>query len=100
MPTDPTFRMTVQDVFFIKSRGTVVTGRVESGTLSVGDEILILGRGINRTTAVAGVESNRKVVTQVRAGDNAGILFKDLTNEDVQQGDVLAGSATEFAWKP
>ncbi len=100
MPTDPTFRMTVQDVFFIKSRGTVVTGRVESGTLSVGDEILILGRGINRTAAVAGVESNRKVVTQVRAGDNAGILFKDLTNEDVQQGDVLAGSATEFAWKP
>ena len=99
MPTDPTFRMTVEDIFSIKSRGTVVTGRIESGTLAVGDEIRIQGKGAGRTTMVAGIEQFRKVVTQAGAGDNVGVLLKDISKEDVQQGDVLTGSEVDFTWK-
>lgn len=100
MPTDPTFRMTVQDVFFIKRRGTVLTGRVESGTITVGDEIRIQGKSASKTAVVAGVEVLRKVTTQAKAGDNIGLLFKDMTKEDVQPGDILSGSELDFTWKP
>ena len=100
MPTDPTFRMTVQDVFFIKGRGTVLTGRVESGTITVGDEIRIQGKSTSKTAVVAGVEVLRKITTQAKAGDNIGLLFKDMTKEDVQPGDILSGSELDFTWKP
>jgi elongation factor Tu len=100
MSTDPTFRMTVQDVFSIKGRGTVVTGRIESGTITVGDEIRIQGKSSSKTVVVAGVEANRKVIKQAQAGDNIGILLKDLSKEDVQQGDILTGSESDFTWKP
>ena len=100
MPNDPTFRMTVQDVFSIKSRGTVVTGQIEGGTISVGDEIRIQGKSSSKTTVVTGVEVHRKVVTHAQAGDNVGVLLKDISKEDVQQGDVLTGSEFDFTWKP
>ena len=99
MSTDPTFRMTVQDVFSIKGRGTVVTGQIQSGTLGVGDEILIQGKS-SKTTVVNGIEMFRKIVTRVQAGDNVGVLLKDISKEDVQQGDVLTGSNLDFTWKP
>jgi len=99
MPTDPTFHMTVQDVFSIKNRGTVVTGRIESGTISVGDEIQIQSKNSSKRTVVTGVEILRKVVTQAKQGDNVGILMKDVSKDDVQQGDVLMGSEFDFAWK-
>jgi len=99
MPTDPTFRMTVQDVFSIKGRGTVVTGRIESGTISVGDEIQIQGKNSSKKTVVSGVEILRKAVTQAKQGDNVGILMKDVSKDDVQQGDVLMGSEFDFTWK-
>ena len=100
MPTDPVFRMTVQDVFSIKGRGTVVTGRIESGTITVGDEIRIQGKSSSKTTVVTGVEVHHKVVKQVQTGDNVGVLLKDISKEDVQQGDILTGSESDFTWKP
>lgn len=99
MSTDPTFRMTVQDIFSIKGRGTVVTGQIESGSLGVGDEILIQGKS-SKTTVVNGIEMFRKIVDRAQAGDNIGVLLKDISKEDVQQGDVLTGSNLDFTWKP
>ena len=99
MTTDPTFRMTVQDIFSIKGRGTVVTGRIESGTVTVGDEIRIQGKDSSKTATVNGVEMRRKVITHAKAGDDVGILLKDIDKEDVQQGDILAGSEADFTWK-
>lgn len=100
MPTDPTFRMTVQDVFSIKGRGTVVTGRIESGTIAVGNEIRIQSGGSSKTAVVSGVEMFRKVTSQANAGDNVGLLLKDIGKEDVQSGDILTGSEFDFSWKP
>lgn len=99
MPVDPTFRMTVQDLFSIKGRGTVVTGRIESGTITVGDEIRIQRTSYDKTAVVTGVEIRRKVVTHAQAGDDVGILFKDIGKEDIQQGDLLTGSELDFSWK-
>ncbi len=92
MPTDPAFRMTVQEVFPIKGRGTVVTGQIESGTLTLGDIIQIQGKSSNKTSVVAGIEIFHKVITQARAGDNVGVLLKNINKQDIQQGDVLTGS--------
>ncbi len=99
MSTDPSFRMTVQDVFSIKGRGTVVTGRIESGSLGVGDEVLIQGK-TSKTTVVSGIEMFRKIVTRAQAGDNVGVLLRDVNKQDIQQGDVLTGSNLDFTWKP
>ena len=97
MPSDPTFRMTVEDVFDIRGRGTVATGRIESGAVSVGAEITIqrAAGGVKKTT-VTGIESFRKALKQAAAGDNIGLLLKD----DVQRGDVLTGGEMDFSWKP
>jgi len=100
MSTDPAFRMTVQDVFFIKGRGTVVTGQIESGTLTVGDEIRVQGKNGSKTTVVAGVEMFRKILQQAQAGDNVGVLLRDVSKQEVQSGDVLTGSESEFTWLP
>jgi elongation factor Tu len=100
MPTDPAFRMTVQDVFTIKGRGTVVTGQIESGTVTVGDEIQIQRQGSMKKTTVTGVEMFRKVVTRAQVGENVGVLLKDISKQDIQRGDVLTGSDSEFTWKP
>jgi len=99
MSSDPTFKMIAQEVFSIKGRGTVVSGQVESGTVSVGDEIRIQGKDSTRTALVSGVEVNRKVATRAQKGDLAGLLFKELSGEDVHKGDVLGGSDMDFTWK-
>ncbi|MCU1695237.1 MAG: iron-regulated elongation factor tu Tuf-like [Mycobacterium sp.] len=80
------FRMTIEDVFTIRGRGTVVTGRVESGQLRVGDEVRV-----NDTMAVTvdGIESFRKTLTEAGPGDNIGVLFKSLKREQLKPGDVL-----------
>jgi elongation factor Tu len=83
MPADPAFRMTVQDIFSIKNRGTVVTGQIESGTLALGDEIQIQGKSSSKTTVVTGVEISRKLVTRAQTGDNVGVLLKDISQQDV-----------------
>jgi len=93
MTADAFFRMTVQDVFTIRDRGTVVTGQVESGTLKVGDEIYLnRARGDRWPVVVAGLEMFRKQVTQAQAGDNVGLLLRDVEKKDVKRGDVLLGA--------
>lgn len=100
MPSDPLFRMTVEDVFFIRGRGTVVTGQIESGTLRKGDEVYLNGQGGSRRTVVTGIEMFRRILDQAQAGDNVGLLLRDVPKEDVQHGDVLLGSGSDFSWKP
>jgi elongation factor Tu len=90
MTADAFFRMTVADVFFIRGRGTVVTGQIESGTLSLSDELRINRSGAtSATVVVAGIEMFRKQLTQAKAGDNVGILLRDVAKQDVQKGDLL-----------
>jgi elongation factor Tu len=88
---DKPFLMPVEDVFSIKGRGTVVTGRVERGTLSKGEEIDIVGlRDAIQKTVVTGIEMFHKELDRAEAGDNAGILLRGTTRDDVERGMVLA----------
>ena len=100
MSTDPFFRLIVEDVFSIARRGTVVTGKIEQGKLNVGDEVAIQGRNGERKTVVTGIEMFRKVVSQAGPGDNVGILFRDISRQDVQRGDVILCPNSDFTWKP
>src|SRR5213592_4606557 len=90
------FLMPVEDVFSISGRGTVVTGRVERGVCKVGDEIEIVGLKATQKTICTGTEMFRKLLDQVQAGDNVGILLRGTKREDVERGQVLAkpGSIT------
>ena len=97
--TDKPFLMPVEDVFSIKGRGTVVTGRVERGTLTKGEEIDIVGlRDAIMKTTVTGIEMFHKELDRAEAGDNAGILLRGTTREEVERGMVLAkkGSITPY----
>jgi len=89
-PRDLPFLMPVEDVFGIKGRGTVVTGRVERGIVRVGDEIEIVGFGETRKTTVTGVEMFQKTLDQGEAGDNVGCLLRGIEREDIERGQVLA----------
>jgi elongation factor Tu len=95
-PIDQPFLMPVEDVFGIKGRGTVVTGRIERGICKVGDEIEIIGMGETRKTTVTGVEMFQKTLDQGQAGDNVGALLRGIEREDIQRGQVLCkpGSIT------
>ncbi len=88
---DKPFLMPVEDVFSIKGRGTVVTGRVERGTTKKGEEIEIIGlRDETMKTVVTGIEMFHQELDQAQAGDNAGILLRGVTREEVERGMVLA----------
>ena len=93
---DGTFLMTVEDVFSISGRGTVVTGRVERGIVKVGEEIEIVGLKPTIKTVCTGVEMFRKLLDQGQAGDNVGVLLRGTKREEVERGQVLAkpGSIT------
>ena len=95
-PKDKAFLMPIEDVFSISGRGTVVTGRIESGILKVGDEIEIVGINETQKTTCTGVEMFRKLLDQGEAGDNVGALLRGVGREDVERGQVLAkpGSIT------
>ena len=89
--TDKPFMMAIEDVFSIKGRGTVVTGRVERGQLKKGEEIEIIGlRDDIRKTVVTGIEMFHKELDSAQAGDNAGILLRGIVREDIERGMVLA----------
>ncbi|MEZ5174700.1 MAG: elongation factor Tu [Acidimicrobiia bacterium] len=94
--TDKPFAMPVEDVFSITGRGTVVTGRIESGTLKVGDQVEIVGLRDSQTTTVTGIEMFRKLLDEGRAGDNVGLLLRGIGKDDVERGQVVAapGSIT------
>ena len=87
---DKPFLMPVEDVFAIKGRGTVATGRVERGVVKVGEEIEIVGIKDSRKSVVTGVEMFRKLLDQGEAGDNIGVLLRGIERDDIERGQVLA----------
>jgi elongation factor Tu len=89
-PLDKPFLMPVEDVFGIKGRGTVVTGRIDRGIVKTGEEIEIIGIIETRKTTVTGVEMFKKLLDEGQAGDNVGCLLRGIERSDVQRGQVLA----------
>ena len=94
--TDKAFLMPVEDVFSITGRGTVATGRVETGKLSINDELELVGIRDTTKTVVTGIEMFRKLLDFAQAGDNVGLLLRGMKKEDIERGQVLAkpGSIT------
>ncbi|MDP6522937.1 MAG: elongation factor Tu [Kiritimatiellia bacterium] len=93
---DQAFLMPIEDVFSIEGRGTVVTGRVDRGIVTVGDSVEIVGIKDTQTTTATGVEMFRKLLDEGRAGDNIGVLLRGVKKDEVERGQVLAkpGSIT------
>ena len=94
--TEKPFLMSIEDVFTISGRGTVVTGRVERGILKLNDEVEIVGLRPTQKSVVTGIEMFRKTLDFAEAGDNAGVLLRGISRDDVERGQVLAkpGSVT------
>ena len=94
--TDKPFLMPIEDIFSIEGRGTVVTGRIEKGTVKLNEEVEVVGIRPTQKTVVTGIEMFNKQLDYGTAGDNAGILLRGLKKEDVSRGQVLAkpGSIT------
>ena len=94
--TEKPFLMSIEDVFTITGRGTVVTGRVERGVLKLNDTVEIVGIKPTKSTVVTGIEMFRKQLDYAEAGDNAGVLLRGISREEVERGQVLAkpGSVT------
>jgi elongation factor Tu len=93
-PIDRPFLMPIEDVFSISGRGTVVTGRIERGVVTVGDEVEIVGLRPTQKTVVTGVEMFRKLLDRGEAGDNIGALLRGTKREEVERGQVLAKPGT------
>ena len=95
-PVDKPFLMPIEDIFSISGRGTVATGRIETGILKVGDEVEIVGFKPTTKTTATGVEMFRKLLDEGRAGENVGILLRGTKREDIERGQVLSkpGSIT------
>ena len=88
--TSTGFSLTVEDVFTITGRGTVVVGRIASGSISVGDRITLKRtNGYSCSVTIAGIEMFRKILNTAKEGDNVGLLLRGLTNADIGRGDVL-----------
>ena len=92
--TEKPFLMSIEDVFTITGRGTVVTGRVERGELKLNDEVEIVGIKPTQKTVVTGIEMFRKQLDFAQAGDNAGVLLRGISREEVERGQVLAKPGT------
>jgi len=92
--TEKPFLMSIEDVFTITGRGTVVTGRVERGTLKLNDEVEIVGIRDTQKTVATGIEMFRKQLDYAEAGDNAGVLLRGISREQVERGQVLAKPGT------
>ncbi|MEO0587331.1 MAG: elongation factor Tu [Planctomycetota bacterium] len=92
--TDKPFMMAVEDVFSIKGRGTVATGRIERGTVKVGDKVEIVGLGDTQETTITGVEMFNKSMDEGIAGDNCGCLLRGIEKSDIERGQVLAAPKT------
>ena len=96
---DKNFLMPIEDVFSISGRGTVATGRIERGKISVGDEMEIVGLGTTRKTTCTGVEMFRKILEHGEAGDNVGILMRGIDRNEVQRGQTLGKPGTIRPYK-
>ncbi len=91
---DKPFLMPIEDVFSIKGRGTVATGRIETGVVKINDEVEIVGIRDTRKSVVTGIEAFKKSLDQGQAGDNAGILLRGIERDDIERGQVLAKPGT------
>ena len=89
MPTDPFFHMLIDDVFSIRNRRTVVTGKIDTGTLKPGDEVLIRGENGDKRVVVTGIEAFKKTLDQANQSDMVGILLAQISGDDVKQGNEL-----------
>ena len=89
-PLDKPFLMPVEDVFSIKGRGTVATGKIDRGVCKVGEEMEVIGMGKDKKTVITGVEMFRKQLDQGQAGDNVGLLLRGIEKDDVERGQVIA----------
>jgi elongation factor Tu len=87
---DKPFLMPVEDVFSIKGRGTVATGRVERGTAKVGDAVEIVGFGDGKASVITGIEQFQKTLDQAIAGDNVGVLLRGVEKDDIERGQVIS----------
>jgi len=87
---DKDFLMPIEDVFSIKGRGTVATGRIEQGIVKINDEVEIVGIRPTKKTVVTGIEAFKKSLDQGQAGDNAGVLLRGIERDDIERGQVLA----------
>jgi elongation factor Tu len=92
--TDKDFLMPIEDVFSIKGRGTVATGRIEGGIINVGDTVEIVGLKETTSTTVTGVEMFKKLLDQGEAGDNVGLLLRGIDRDEIERGQVLAKPGT------
>lgn len=92
--TDKDFLMAVEDVFSITGRGTVATGRVERGTVKVGETVELVGLKDTRTTTVTGLEMFQKSLDEALAGDNVGILLRGIQKNDIERGMVISKPGT------
>ena len=91
---DKPFLMPVEDVFSITGRGTVGTGRIESGKIKIGDEVELIGMGSDMTTTITGVEMFQKTLNEGEAGDNAGLLMRGIEKDDLKRGMVAAAKGS------
>src|SRR4051812_25565607 len=91
---DKPFLMPVEDVFGIKGRGTVATGRIERGIVKIGEEVELVGVKATRKLVVTGVEMFKKILDEGRAGDNVGLLLRGIEREEIERGQVLAKAAS------
>ena len=91
---DKPFVMAIEDVFSIEGRGTVVTGRIESGLIKLNDKVQIIGLADTQDTVVTGIEMFNKLLDEGQAGDNVGLLLRGIAKEKVQRGQVLARAGT------
>ena len=87
---DKPFLMPVEDVFSIKGRGTVATGRIERGKCKIGEEMEVVGMGKDKKTVITGVEMFRKQLEEGQAGDNVGLLLRGIEKDDIERGQVIA----------
>ena len=96
MATDPSFKMPIEDVFFIRGRGTVVTGHIERGVLEVGDFVWIKKPNDVRGTEVTGIEKLRRRLDRAVSGEYVGVILQGIGKDEVESGDVLAGTTSGF----
>ncbi len=89
-PLDKPFMMAIEDVFSIKGRGTVATGKIDRGVAKVGEEMEVIGMGKDKKTVITGVEMFRKQLEQGQAGDNVGLLLRGIEKDDIERGQVIA----------
>ena len=96
MADDLDFRMTIEDVFFIRGRGTVVTGVVSQGVLNVDDDLILYGDDYEKQVRVSAIEVFRKRTNSVSAGERVGVFLESITKEEVSRGDELVSTNTAY----